>query len=107
MSKVVSSRTSNHRRVARLGAVVLAAALFVAGCSTNAEDLTDEELRSELIDAFTDNDALTDDVAACVVDGLFEGADRDQLNRMANAGENDELPEADTELLFSVMFDCF
>ncbi len=106
MSKVVSSRTSNHRRVARIGAVVLAAALFVAGCSTDAADLSDEDLRSELIEALTEDDTLTDDVAACVVDGLFDGADRDQLNRMANASENDELPEADTELLFSVMFDC-
>ncbi|NOX29690.1 MAG: hypothetical protein GXP35_06540 [Actinobacteria bacterium] len=106
MSKIVTSQTTNKRRGARLGAVVLALVLFAVGCSTNAEDLTDEELRTELIEALTEDDTLTDDVAACVVDGLFDNADRDQLNRMANADEDDGLPEEDTELLFSVMFDC-
>lgn len=94
----------------RLVAAIALPALFAvgaAGCGANAESMSDEELRTELVAVLTEDGTITDAQATCVVDGLFEQAkDRDQINRMANAQEADDISAEDTELLTTVMFSC-
>ncbi len=81
-------------------------ASLAAGCSENAEDMSDGELRTRLIEVLTEDGSLTSEQATCVVDGLFEQAPRDQINRMANAETEDELTEEDTNLMIEVVLTC-
>ena len=100
-----SPSISSVRRVIALVAIA-AIALGLGACSQDAEDLSDEELRSELIEVLSDGDTITDEQASCVVDGLFDQAPRDQINRMANADTADEITAEDQELLFDVLIGC-
>lgn len=72
---------------------VIGLALVGAACSESAEDLSDEELRTELIDVLTEDGTLTDEQASCSVDFLFDNLDRDTLNDVANAQQADEISE--------------
>lgn len=99
--------TLPRRRRWSFGIATLAGiAMLGAACSADAESMTDEELRTELIEVLTEDGTVTDSQATCVVDGLFEQGDRDQINRMANAQEADEITDGDMELLTDVMLGC-
>lgn len=100
-------RTSLRRRP--LGLLVAAGILvasLAAGCSENAEDMSEGELRSRLVEVLSEDGDLTADQATCVVDGLFDQAPRDQINRMANAEDETELTDEDMDLMISVVMTC-
>lgn len=94
-------------RFSRIAISSLLAVGAVAGCSSSAEDLSDEELRDQLIETFTSgDDALSDEQATCIADQLFERAERDELNRLADADDVNDFTEEDTALMIEIAFDC-
>lgn len=96
--------SSRFSRIAISSAIAIGA---IAGCSSSAEDMTDEELRDELIETFTSgDDALTNEQATCIADELFARVDRDELNRLADADSAEEFTEEDTSLMIEIAFDC-
>ena len=101
-----SRRASWFRRIAPL-ALAGSMALGATACSESAEDLSDSELREALVDALTEDGSPIDaGTADCIVDGLFDNADRDQINRMANAETANDFGDGDMDLLQDVMLDC-
>lgn len=106
MTTSPSTPVRRPRRMLRFVAALLAVATVAAGCYKSAEDFSDEELREELIEVLTES-GITAEQANCVTDGLFEqAADRDQINRIANADDADDLSEADNDLLIDVIISC-
>lgn len=91
----------------RLALAAFTALVLVAGaCSTSAADMTDAELREALTEVFTADDGITETQATCVIDYLFDNTTRDDLNRIADADEVEDLDESDLDLVFDAVFEC-
>ena len=103
-----TSTTANpQRRFLRYLATGVAILALTAACSDKAEDMTDAELRTALQEVLTDSaGTITAEQASCIVDGLFEKAPRDQINRMANAKDDGDFESEDEELLVDVAISC-
>ncbi len=82
--------------------------LLAAGaCSSpTAADLSDRELRDELVRNLTDEPNFTEDRAGCVVDQLFATTTRDELNRISDAQVLDELSTEEFNLVTDAIFEC-
>ncbi len=90
----------------RIAACVLLIGFVAAGCSQSASEMSDEELRDELIKVLTEDDTLDQATAECVTDGLFGSVDRDELNRLADADDADEFSDEDMDLLTDILIGC-
>ncbi len=102
---VVPTATARGRFLL-IAAAFVVAPLTLAACSDSVEEMSDAELREALIDNLSDIDDVSGEQVTCIVDGLFEQTDREQLNRMAAAETADEIPDEDIEVLTTVMFGC-
>jgi hypothetical protein len=102
---VVSTAAAKGRFLV-IAAAFIVAPLTLAACSDSVDEMSDAELREALIDNLSDIDDVSSEQVTCIVDGLFEQTDREQLNRMAAAETADEIPDEDIEVLTSVMFGC-
>lgn len=87
-------------------ALVLGLVLIAGACSSDPEDLSDEDLNSELVDVLTADDALDEPTAQCVVDSLFEALDRDSINQLATADDLDEITDEQFSAITDGVISC-
>lgn len=94
------------RRFTRFALGALFCVAVVAGCSESASDLSDDELREELVRVMTEDGGIPTEQAGCIADTLFEDAPRDQINRLADAENLEDLSQEDSDVLFAVISGC-
>lgn len=87
-------------------ALFLGIVLIAGACSSDPEDLSDEDLNSELVDVLTANDALDEPTAQCVVDSLFETLDRDSINELATASDVGEVSDEQFSAITDGIISC-
>lgn len=87
-------------------ALFLGLVLIAGACSTDPEDLSDEDLNSELVNVLTSDDALDEPTAQCVVDSLFESLDRDSINQLATADDLSEVTDEQFSAITDGVISC-
>ncbi|MFN3216697.1 MAG: hypothetical protein ACE367_09405 [Acidimicrobiales bacterium] len=87
-------------------ALFLGLVLIAGACSTDPEDLSDEDLNSELVNVLTSDDALDEPTAQCVVDSLFETLDRDVINQLATADDLSEVTDEQFSAITDGVISC-
>ncbi len=93
-------------RTGPAAAATLMLLVGACGSSTTAGDLSDSELRQVLRENLADEPGFTSGRASCVVDRLFATTTRDQLNRISDAQELEELSQDEINLVTDAVFEC-
>lgn len=88
-----------------VAALALLAGTVLAACSEDAEDLSDEELRTELVRVLEEADTEPD-VAQCTVDYLFDNLERDDINQLANADVIEDASQEQVDTLTDGLIEC-
>lgn len=95
-------------------ALLLAAALaLTAACGSSEEDVTREQFQQDFQDranAGLDEDAkpnVTDEVAACFTDGVYDSFDQSEINDIYRALKTEDLTQATQDKLFDINQGCF
>lgn len=90
--------------------VVAVLALFagsvLAACGEDAEDFTDEELRTKLIEVLTEDGGTEEATAECTIDYLFDNLERNDINQLANAQELEDASEEQIDTLTDGLIEC-
>ena len=89
-----------------VAALALFAGTVLAACSEDAEDFSDEELRTELINVLTEDGSTDQATAECTIDYLFDNLERDDINQLANAQEIDDASQEQIDTLTDGLIEC-
>jgi hypothetical protein len=90
-----------------VAAVVVALAL---GACAKDEDVTKADFKADLIERTKDSDdepVLSDDVATCLTDAIFDEYDQAEINRIYRAATEDELGNERRDELVAINERCF
>jgi hypothetical protein len=89
--------------------IALFAGSVLTACGENAEDFTDEELRTRLVELLTEDDGpLEGDqaTAECTIGYLFDNLERDDINQLANAQNPEDASEEQIGVLTDGLIEC-